>query len=138
MTPGFGSTVGQQLIDGGGDLTDSSALPSTRRPPKGWARKRICSARHVHRQYAGDDRGRPSLNGNSVLNPTVTFSSDFLDFSTTTIRDFSLSLQSWISNGGNGLSIDTLDNYFNSATATATGTFDSDSMPGPTVPNPPR
>ena len=58
------------------------------------------------------------------------YTSDFLDFTGTSEGDFSLAFSSWITNAtGAGLSIDPIDNFFASATASAAGTFDSDTNP---------
>ncbi len=81
---------------------------------------------------AGPVGGRtPQLIADTGLGYTVDYSSDFLDFSGSTERDFSLTFSSWTtSSTGNGLSPSSIDSYFSSATAAAAGTFDG------TVPEP--
>lgn len=64
-----------------------------------------------------------TLSGSSTTS-TVTFSSDFLDFSQTTQRDLGLSFSSVLPN----LSINA-NNFFNNFTAAGTGTFSSDPVP---------
>ena len=132
-----GGTVAQQLIDGSGTLTD--VLSFTRNTPaaEGLGSRTNLLTVTFTADVLGMIGGDPALSGDTALGSTISYSSDFLDFSATTQRDFSLVFSSWINNGGgNGLSINDVDNYFNSASAAATGTFDADSMPGPFIPEP--
>ena len=73
----------------------------------------------------------PQFSGNSNLGNTVTYSSDFLNFSSSTEQNFSLTYTSWTtnssdSNNGLGLEIGP-GSFFEPATATGAGTFDASS-----------
>jgi len=68
----------------------------------------------------------PQLEADSTLGNTVTYSSDFLNFTNAIQRDFSSTFTSWITAAdGNGLEIDPTDGFYASATSAGTGTFDA-------------
>ena len=70
----------------------------------------------------------PVLQGSTSNGNVVTYTSDFLNFTSVTGSDFNVAFSSWITNAdGNGLelSANTNDVYFASATAAAAGTFDT-------------
>jgi hypothetical protein len=67
----------------------------------------------------------PQLSGDTALGDTVTYSSDFVTFANS-VQDYSLTFSSWTTNSSNaGLSVDSADNFFQSATAAGAGTFDA-------------
>lgn len=73
---------------------------------------------------SGTVGGNSATLGASSNNTTVTFSSDFLNFSQTTQRDLALSFSSVVP----GLTINA-NSFFNSFTAAGTGTFSADPVP---------
>jgi hypothetical protein len=76
----------------------------------------------------------PQFSGDTGLNYTVNYTSDFLTFNNSAEKDFSLTFSSWTNaRDGAGLALSLLDNlFFASATASGTGTFDGTA----TVPEP--
>jgi PEP-CTERM motif len=84
----------------------------------------------------------PSLSGNTANGDTVTYSSDFVGFSSSAANDFNVAFTSWVTNlvgGGLSLSATAGDSYFASATAAGAATFDSTIVPSTTsspVPEP--
>ena len=133
----LGTMIGEQSIDGSGTLTDVLSITRNTPAAEGMGSRTNLLTVTFTGDVLGVIGGDPSLTGDTALGATITYTSDFLNFSATTERDFSLVFSSWIDNGGgNGLSIDALDNFFNSATAAGAGTFDSASPPGPFVPEP--
>jgi hypothetical protein len=86
--------------------------------------------------FTGDLIGKPGLStpqlsGNADLGDEVSFTSDFLPAMSD--GNFSLTFSSWITTAdGNGLELDSLGKYFQSATAAGTGTFAAIAVPEPT------
>jgi len=76
-------------------------------------------------QLLGAINGRtPQVSADTGLSYTVNYTSDFLTFDNNAGRDFSLTFSSWTNTGnGNGLAL-AASNFFQSATASGTGTFD--------------
>jgi hypothetical protein len=67
----------------------------------------------------------PQLSGDTSFGDTVTYTSDFVTFANAT-QDYSLTFSSWTTtSSGDGLSVDSTDNIFQSATAAGAGTFDA-------------
>jgi MYXO-CTERM domain-containing protein len=70
------------------------------------------------------------LTGSTATGDSISYASDFLDFTTVTAKDYSLNFTSWNTTpGGSGLGVDPVSNFYNAATAAGTGSFDA----GPSI-----
>jgi hypothetical protein len=132
----FSGTLGDQVFDG---TEQVDVLTITRDTP---AAEGNGSRTNLLTMTFTDDLlgllgGRtPQLSGNTPED-TVTYTSDFLNFSNATESNYSLTFTSWTTTAdGGGLELSPIanDDYYATATAAGTGTFDD--MPAPSVPEP--
>jgi hypothetical protein len=130
-------TLGEQQINGSGLLTD--VLTITRDTPASQgngARTNLLTMTFTGNIVGVLGGTAPQLEGNSNLGDTITYTSDFLNFTGDTEENYSVTFSSWISTAdGSGLEIAD-DNYFASATAAGDGTFDANAASVVTVPEP--
>jgi hypothetical protein len=133
VQPFLSGAIGDQEIDGTGITTD--VLTITRDTPAAegnGARTNLLTMTFSGSLLGTVDGRTPQLSGNTPMD-LVSYSSDFLDFSTSKEENFSLTFTSWTSADGGGLELAPDGNYA-SAVAAGTGTFDD--MPAPSVPEP--
>ncbi|HTQ39379.1 MAG TPA: hypothetical protein VMJ32_10140 [Pirellulales bacterium] len=130
----LGGVVGSQPITGAGTVTDTiSIIRSTPANEGSGSRTNLLTVTFTG-QMIGVMEGRtPQVSADTLLSGnSVTYSSDFLTFSPSAERDFSLTFSSWTNTGnGNGLE-QAADLFFAGALASGTGTFDG----AATVPEP--
>jgi hypothetical protein len=75
---------------------------------------------------AQDGGGTAQLTGQTALGFAVNYSSNFLTFTNPTVQDYSLNFTSWITTADNGaVEFDSVSNFFKTATAAGTGSFDT-------------
>jgi len=125
-TTAFGGTFADQPITGLGSVVDTIKIIRTSSANEGaGSRTNLLTVTFTGNLDGAVGGTTPSLNANSALGDTVTYSSDFLSFAQSTQQDFNLAFSSWdpLVTPPSGLGINP-DNYFNSATAAAAGTFD--------------
>jgi hypothetical protein len=129
VTPAGGGIVASQLIDGSGAVK-TDTLTITRDTPAAAGEGTGSRTNLLTMVFTGDLIGvvggsTPELFGDTALSDTVTYSSDFLNFSSATEEDFNLALSSWdpLVTPPAGLGI-AADGYYNSAGAAGVGTFD--------------
>jgi hypothetical protein len=129
VTSAGGGIVASQLIDGSGAVK-TDVLTITRNTPAAVGDGTGSRTNLLTMTFTGDLIGvvggaTPELFGDTALNDTVIYSSDFLNFSSATEEDFNLALSSWdpLVSPPAGLGI-AADGYYNSAGAAGVGTFD--------------
>jgi hypothetical protein len=125
-TTAFGGTFADQPITGGGSVIDTIKITRTSAAGEGaGSRMNLLTVTFTGNLDGAIGGTTPSLNADSGLGNTVIYSSDFLSFAQSTEEDFNLAFSSWdpLVTPPSGLGINS-DNYFNSATAAGTGTFD--------------
>jgi hypothetical protein len=124
----FAGAFADQKITGGGTLINQIKI--TLDTPYESASGPLSNLLTV--TFVGDLAGpvggnTPDLNADTaVTGDSVTYTSDFLNFSTSNEEGFNLALSSWdpLVTPPNGLSVDSADQYYNSATAAGAATFD--------------
>jgi hypothetical protein len=134
---GFGGSIGDEPITGDGGLTD--VLSITRDTPAAegaGSRTNLLTMTFTGQLFGAVGGLTPQLGGDSPTF-TVTYTSDFLSFTGSTQRDYSMAFTSWTTtaadaNNGLGLEI-AADNYFESATAAGSATFDSSAVSTVTI-----
>lgn len=133
VTPAFGGSLGVQAINGTADFPDVLTITRTTPAAEGGGARTNLLTMTFSGSLLGLVNGRtPQLSGNTPTDQ-VSYSSDFLDFSTSKEENFSLTFTSWTSTNQGGLQLAN-DGNFASAIAAGTGTFDD--MPAPSVPEP--
>jgi hypothetical protein len=133
VVTGFGGAFGDQQFFGGGTVSNTISITRDTPAAEGNGTRTNLLTVTFTGQLIGPLGGRtPQFNADSsVAGYTVNYTSDFLTFSQSTEQDFSLTFSSWFSNNdGNGLEVNALDDFFASATASGTGTFDANAMVG--------
>lgn len=127
VVTGFGGTQGLQTFNGSGLLNDALSITLDVPAAEGGGTRTNLLTMDFTGGLLGEINGlTPSMSGNTNLGDTITYTSDFLTFKPPETNNFSLTFTSWVSTGdGGGLEIDSLDNYYNSATAQGVGTFDT-------------
>jgi PEP-CTERM motif-containing protein len=133
VTTAFNGMLGVQTFDGSGTVVD--VLKITRTTPAAEGNGTNLLTMTFTDDLLGVLGGRtPQLSGNAPPD-TVTYSSDFINFNNSGEQNYSLTFSSWASTGdGGGLELSPTagDNFFASATAAGTGTFDGQvSIPEP-------
>lgn len=127
VTPAGGGIVASQAIDGSGAVkTDVLKITRDAAASEGnGARTNLLTMTFTGNLIGVVGGVTPDLFGDTALGNTVTYSSDFLNFSGATEEDFNLALSSWdpLVTPPAGLGINA-DGYFNSANAAGAGTFD--------------
>jgi hypothetical protein len=133
VTENFGPTqIDNQEFNGATDIVDSLSITL------GSGYNETAGSNLLTMTFTGGLLGvdgglTPELSGNTNLGDTVTYTSDFLSFLPAVQENYSLTYTSWTTIAdGNGLEIDSVDNYFQSATAVGAGTFDVTVIPEPT------
>jgi hypothetical protein len=131
----LGGVVGLQNFGGGGTLSNSISIIRNTPAAEGTGARTNLLTVTFTAQLLGAINGRtPQFSGDTGLGFTVNYTSDFLTFDNQLVKDFSLTFSSWTNVGnGNGLAL-AASNFFQSATASGTGTFDaSATVPEPTA-----
>jgi hypothetical protein len=131
-------TLGDQQTLGDGTLSDVLTLTRDTPAAEGANTRTNLLTMTFTGQIVGALGGRtPQLSGDTDLDYTVVFTSDFLSFTAGAEQDFSLTFTGWTTLAdSNGLEIDLLDNYFQTAFTQGTGTFDSSTLPSVNSPEP--
>jgi hypothetical protein len=125
-TTAFGGTFADQPITGAGSVVDTIKIIRASAANEGaGSRTNLLTVTFTGNLDGAIGGTTPGLNADTALGDTVTYSSDFLSFAQSTEQDFNLGFSSWdpLVTPPSGLGINA-DNYFNSATAAGTGTFD--------------
>ncbi len=138
--PFFGQTLGAQQINSSGIFIDTLTITRDTAAAEGNGGKTIL----LQVQFTGTLAGLlgtrvPILQGSSSTGDTITYSSDFLNFSNAASNDYNIAFSSWISaidSGGLELSATAGDHYFATATAAGAGTFDTTFAPSIGFPEP--
>lgn len=131
----LGGVVGLQNFAGDGTLSNSISLTRNTPAAEGTGTRTNLLTVTFTAQLIGAINGRtPQVSADTGLGFTVNYTSDFLTFDDQLVKDFSLTFSSWTNAGnGNGLAL-AASNFFQSATASGTGTFDgSATVPEPTA-----
>jgi len=130
----FGGSVGDEQTLGSGQLAD--VLSITRNTPAAegnGSRNNLLTMTFTGQLFGALGGHSPQLAADTNFGYVVTYSSDFLKFTGATQQNnFTLNFTSWTTtaadaNNGNGLEI-AADNYFESAIASGSATFESDSV----------
>jgi len=132
-----GVTIGQELFN----VPAGDTLTITRNTPAaegGGTRKDLLTMSNFTGELSGPIGGFTSdLSGQTSLGFSMSYASDFLDFTNSTVRDYSLGYTSWTSTiDGTGLTTDSTSGFYKTATAAGTGSFDAGAGPTVTVPEP--
>lgn len=125
-TTSFGGMVADQPITGKGAVVDTLKITRNLAAGEGTgARTNLLTMTFTGSLIGAIGGATPQLYGNTALGDTVTYSSDFLNFSSATQQDFNLALSSWdpLTTPPAGMGIAS-DGYFNPAGAAGVGTFD--------------
>ena len=135
VTTAFSGMLGVQSFDGSGTVVDVLKITRTTPAAEGNGTRTNLLTMTFTDDLLGVIGGRtPQLSGNAPPD-TVTYSSDFLNFNNGGEQNYSLTFSSWASTGdGGGLELSSTpgDDFFASATAAGTGTFDGQvSIPEP-------
>jgi hypothetical protein len=114
-----------QAISGSGPLTDILTITRDSAAAEGYGSRTNLLTLTFTGQLLGTLGGTtPQFSGNTALGDTVSYASDFMTFASGP-QDYALAFSSWVTAAdGTGLELNT-DGNFSSATAAATGTFDS-------------
>ncbi len=81
---------------------------------------------------AQDGGGTAQLTGQTALGFAVNYSSNFVTFNSPTVQDYSLNFTSWTTTADSGgVEFDSTSNFFKTATAAGTGSFDTNSVSVP-------
>ena len=128
VVTGFGGTIGDEQIIGGGTLTDVLAITRTTPAAEGSGSRTNLLTMTFTGQLVGAIGGQtPQLSGGTDTGYTVTYTSDFLSFAGSTENDYSLTFTSWtdVNSALAGLQVAD-NNFFDSANAAGAATFDAD------------
>jgi MYXO-CTERM domain-containing protein len=129
VTQAFSNTFGQELYN----LTAGESLTLTRTSAasEGTGTRTILLKMTAFTGQLDGALGAHAavLTGSTATGDSIVYTSDFLDFTNTTARDYSLNFTSWNSSDTSGLGVDPVSNFYKNATAAGTGSFDA----GPTI-----
>ena len=132
VATGFSDSIDDQQITGTGEMTDVLAITRDTPAAEGSGSRTNLLTMTFTGQLFGEIGGlTPQLSGSNVTY-TVNYSSDFLTFTGSTERDYSITFTSWTTNAddaNNGLGLmPSEDNYFEAATAAGSASFDSNAV----------